>query len=161
MKKFIYLLFLLPMAFLASCNNDDDFPQVDLTLEINNVYQDQTTGKLYYVEGGDSPVIESLTASSLESGKNAAVTNVFYYLNRVVRLFGTEEDPFTPVIPGQLLEEGVNYINISATVLQEDKSIAYLNSSVPLIVVDEEKNLPVNIGELTTGKVTLKIQNEK
>lgn len=161
MKKFFYLLFLLPLAFLASCNNDDDFPQVELTLEISNIYQDSSNGKLYYVEGDESPVVDGLTAKSLEAGKGAAVTNVVYSLNEVVRLYGTEENPFTPVIPGELLSQGVNYLNITATILQEDKSIAYCHSNIPINVVASSEDLPENIGDLTIGKVTINIQNNK
>lgn len=161
MKKLFYLFFLLPLAFLASCNNDDDFPQVELTLEIGNIYQDSSNGKLYYVEGDESPVIEGLTAKSLEAGKGAAVSNVVYALNEVVRLHGTEENPFTPVIPGEWLNKGVNYLNISATILQEDKSIAYCHSDIPINVVASSEDLPENIGDLTVGKVTLTIQPGK
>ncbi len=143
MKKLFYLLFLLPLAFLASCNNDDDFPQVDRTLTLSNVYQDSSNGQFYYVETEESnPVIEGIKATSLIDGKQAAVSNVFFTLNTFVRLWGTEEDPMQPVIPSEYLQEGVNYINISATILQVDKSMAKCYLDVPLSAVTSEDDLP-------------------
>ncbi len=162
MKKLFYLLFLLPLAFLASCNNDDDFPQVDLTLTLSNVYQDSSNGQFYYVETEESnPVIEGIKATSLIDGKQAAVSNVFFTLNTFVRLWGTEEDPMQPVIPSEYLQEGVNYINISATILQVDKSIANCYLDVPLNAVTSEDDLPAGVGELGTYSYTMRMQPKK
>lgn len=161
MKKIFYLLLLMPLAFLASCNNDDDLPQVDLTVAMSNVYQDSSNGKLYYVNDEEvAPVIEGISATPVGGGKEATVTNVFYSLNNRFRLFGTEENPTTPVVPTELLSDGTNYINISAMVLQVDKSIAHCYLDVPFIVVDSTEDLPANIGDMGTYKVTMKMQTK-
>ena len=39
MKKLFYLLFLLPLAFFAACDDDDNLPAVDFTLTLDNVTQ--------------------------------------------------------------------------------------------------------------------------
>lgn len=163
MKKLLYLLLLMPLAFLASCDNDDDMPQVDLTVTLSNVYQDSSNGDFYYVEDEDqSPlIVDGISAKSLLDGKAATVTNVFYYLNNVVRLFGTEEKPFSPVIPADYFAKGVNYINISATILQVDKNIANCYVEVPVKVVESIDNLPENIGDQGTYNVTLRMQPKK
>lgn len=159
MKKLFYLLFLLPLAFLASCNNDDDFPQVELTLTLSNVYQDSSNGQFYYVENEESnPVIDGLKATTLIDGKQAAVTNVFYTLNNYVRLWGTEEEPMKPVIPSEYMKEGVNYINVSATILQVDKSVANCYLDIPLNAVSSEDELPDGIGDMGTYSYSMKMQ---
>lgn len=160
MKKLFYLLLLMPLAFLASCNNDDDFPQVDLKVTLSNVYQDPTNDKFYYVEDEEAApvVIDGLSAV----GKDAAVANVFYSLNnRVPLVWTTEEEPTKPYIAPADLFEGVNYINITATVLQVDKSLAQCYLDVPLYVVSSSDQLPE--GDLTLGtySVTMKMQKDK
>lgn len=150
----------MPLAFLASCNNDDDFPQVDLKVTLSNVYQDPTNDKFYYVEDEEAApvVIDGLSAV----GKDAAVANVFYSLNnRVPLVWTTEEEPTKPYIAPADLFEGVNYINITATVLQVDKSLAQCYLDVPLYVVSSSDQLPE--GDLTLGtySVTMKMQKDK
>lgn len=162
MKKiFNLLLLMLPLAFLASCSNDDDFPEVDLTLTLSNVYQDESNGNLYVVEDQEeNPVIDSFSAKSLISGKEAAVTNVFFSLNNMVRLFGTVEEPAKVVIPIDMMRSNKNYLNVSATVLQVDKSMASCFLDVPVYLVEKVENLPANIGELGTYSITMKMQKE-
>ncbi len=163
MKKLFYLLFLLPLAFLASCNSDDDLPQVKLTLTASNVYQAESDGAFYYVEDEETPiVIDGLSAQSLLDGKNAAVTNVFYSVNGIP-LFGTQEEPAKPVIPAEYLKEGTNYIHINATVLQVDKSISQCALDVPVNAVASVDQLPesINKEEIGTYTISVNIQPKK
>ena len=158
MKKLFYLLFLLPLAFLASCNSDDDLPQVELTFTMSNVYQNGDNGQFYYVMNDETePQIDGLSAKTLIDGKNAGVANVFYNLNGYVRLFGTEEKPFQPVVPTEYLRNGENYINVSAMVLQVDKTMADCAFTVPLNVVESTEDLPATVGELGTYSCTLRM----
>lgn len=150
----------MPLAFLASCNNDDDFPQVDLKVTLSNVYQDPTTDKFYCVDEEDATpvIIDGLSAV----GNDAAVANVFYSLNnRVPLVWTTEEEPTKPYIAPANLFEGVNYINISATVLQVDKSMAQCYLDVPLYVVSSTDKLPAEGLILGTYSVTMKMQKDK
>ncbi|MDE6770436.1 MAG: hypothetical protein K2J78_12000 [Muribaculaceae bacterium] len=163
MKKLFYLLLLMPLAFLASCNNDDDFPQVDLKVTLSNVYQDPTTDKFYYVEDEEAApvIIDGLSAVGVDNN-NAAVANVFYSLNnRVPLVWATEEEPTKPYIAPADLFEGVNYINISATVLQVDKSMAQCYLDVPLYVVSSTDKLPAEGLILGTYSITMKMQKDK
>ncbi len=163
MKKLFYLLFLLPLAFLASCNSDDDFPQVKLTLTASNVYQADADGTFYYVESEETPiVVDGLSAQTLLDGKNATVANVFYSINGLP-LFGTEEEPTKPVIPANYLREGTNYIHINATVLQVDKSIAQCVLDIPVIAVESVDDLPSTIDQTSMGtySVSMNIQPKK
>lgn len=47
MKKFLYLLLLLPLGFLASCDDGNDVPDVDINVTFDNVVKED--GILYVV----------------------------------------------------------------------------------------------------------------
>lgn len=144
MKKLIYLLFLLPLAIFSSCNNDDDLPNVDLKLTLSGVAQNPSNSQ-FVIEQGQPATIDGLTAVNSSSNKPASVVNIRYFIDGVM-LFGTEEAPFSGVIPTEYLSAGVHYINIDATILQVDKSIAFGHIQVPITVVDSEEGLPSEIG---------------
>lgn len=144
MKKLFYLLFLLPFALLTSCNNDNDLPDVDLKLTLSGVAQDATNNR-FYVEQGQPATIDGLSAISSSSTKPAAVANIRYFIDGIM-LFGSEDAPFSGVIPTASLTTGVHYINIEATILQVDKSIAVGHIQVPFVVVSSEEELPSEIG---------------
>ena len=164
MKKLFYLLLLMPLAFLASCTNDDDLPEVDLKVTLSNVYQDSSNDKFYYVDAEGEDEAPILIDSFSTVGQNSTVTNVRYGLNNIVRLWGTmpeEDEPSKLYVPTEYLQEGVNYINISATVLQVDKSIAQCVLDVPVYVVSSTDKLPAADMTLGTYSVTLKMQKNK
>ena len=48
MKKFLYLLLLLPLGFLASCDDGNDVPDVDINVTFDNVVKED--GILYVVQ---------------------------------------------------------------------------------------------------------------
>lgn len=137
MKKLIYLLFLLPLGFLASCSDDDNLANVDLNVTLSGVTDLNNT---FYSVSNDSVRIDGVTASSL-TDKQAAVTNIRYQINGVP-VFGTWEDPFSISVPNELLKTGTNLINVYATVLQVDKSLTSAAVQFPLVVVDSASNLP-------------------
>ncbi len=160
MKKLFYLLFLLPLAFLASCSNDDDFPQVDLKFTLDGVYQNESTGAFYAVEG-DEVSIGGLTATSL-TNQAATVTNPSFYVNgnpiipfpvedeendETVFTYGTINQFFVP--------EKVNFITTYMTILQVDKSIVNGKIVVPITVVSDDDQLPSEV--LTAGKGTYSV----
>ena len=166
MKKLFYLLFLLPLAFLASCNSDDDLPQVTLTLTAGNVYQAEPNGSFYYVESEDTPIIiEGLAATSLIDGKNAAVTNVFYTINGLPLPIEkeTEESPAKLVIPADYMIEGKNILHIHATVLQVDKSIAQCSLDFPVTALTSTEDLPksIDVEDFGTHSISVTIQPKK
>ena len=76
MKKFPYLLLLLPLGFLASCNSDDDLPDVDITVTFDNVVEGEDA---IYVVKGDTLKIESITCKGNDN-KQAAETGGRTYL---------------------------------------------------------------------------------
>lgn len=64
MKKLFYLMMLaLPMIFVA-CDDDDNLPRVDITVDFDNVAN--VDGVLYIVKG-DSLIVNSINVTNLET----------------------------------------------------------------------------------------------
>lgn len=182
MKKLFYLLLMLPFAFFASCNDDDDLPQVDLTLTLSGVTQYDNA--FYAVQGDDVATgtevataddesgadsgestesdnvitIDGLTATSL-TNQNAAVSNVFFFLDGrgLVPAF---DEPYYCKIPTANLEVGTHVINVTANVLQVDKSIANAALNYPLVVVASADDLPDGAPAIGTYSVTIRNQSK-
>ena len=90
MKKYIYfLLMLLPLGIMSSCSDDDDLPDVDITVQLDKVV-DQ--GNRIYVVQGQPLVVTGVSAKGL-GGKEALVTGVSYLWDRI-EVFYTRVDPF-------------------------------------------------------------------
>ena len=129
MKKFFSLLLLaLPMAFInTSCSDDDDLPDVDITLTVSNC---QKVGNEIYVVQGDAMKIDAINVVNKEEGKAAAITSASYYWDQVylgtsiVSPFGFEiqtvkaegENPGTPL--------GRHLLQIESPLLAVVKEIA-------------------------------------
>lgn len=172
---------MLPLAFFASCNNDDDLPEVDLTLTLSGVTKVNDT--FYAVQGDkvsdgtevatsedetgsdtgettvsdDMIVFDSFTATSL-TGKNASVANVVYYLNTIPVAPAFDEPYFR--ISTSNLEAGTYTINVTANVLQVDKSIANAAVNFPLVVVSSAEQLPDGAPAIGTQSITVRMQSK-
>ena len=72
MKKFLYLLLLLPLGFLTSCHDDDDMPSVDITVSIDNAVD--ADGRIFIVSG-EPLTVSGITAEGL-GGKAAGISGV-------------------------------------------------------------------------------------
>ena len=138
MKKLIYLLFLLPLAMLASCHDDDDLPNVDITVTFDNVVANDQ-GVIYVVQGEELDV-QSVTCVGL-GGKNAAVTSVQYTWNGQV----LQWNPFAPYkieIDTSYALVGNHSLTLYMDVAQVDKTLAYSVISIPVVVVATADELP-------------------
>jgi len=155
MKKLFYLLFLLPLAFLASCNDDDDLPQVDFSITISNV---ALNNNAFYSVKGDVVTIDNVSVKSL-TDQNAYVTGVRYFLNGIP-IFGTIESPFICELETKDLSTGTYTLNVTSTILQVDKSIANGIINYPLIIVDSADDLPTGT-TIGTQTLTTRIQPNK
>lgn len=148
MKKLFYLLFLLPLAFFAACDDDDNLPQVNMTVTMSNVSK---MGNTFYAIEGDTVKIDNTTVSSL-SNKAATVTGVRYWLGPLRIISNPIVTPFEAafVAEGLPVDENLG-ISVTATVLQVDKSISYAAMNIPFVVV---KTLPDGAPELGTFSAT-------
>lgn len=139
MKKFLFLLLAaLPLVFTA-CSDDDDLPNVDMTISLENgAYLD---GTLYVVQG-ENLTISGITVKNLESGKAAMITSADYYwdgyfLGTAIQppfAFEIETTDKTPV--------GRHSLEIVSPLYAVDKDLAIAVLAYPVQVVASEDDMP-------------------
>ena len=145
MKKFLYILMLLPFM-LGACSDDKDFPSVDITIAMSGAAQQD--GVVYAVQG--TPFnIDAITVRSL-NGNAAALTTVAYYWNNVLSSINPVS-PYAVSWNTQMLPVGDNVLQLQTSLLEVDKSIVTALLTVPVRVVASEEDLPEG---LTLGSVS-------
>ncbi|MDE5840997.1 MAG: hypothetical protein K2H49_08755, partial [Muribaculaceae bacterium] len=79
MKKLLYLLLVLPFTMMfSSCSNDNDLPNVEITMSFDNAAV--SDGTVYVVQ--DSVFsITGISTKALDSNQQAAIANVRYFWN--------------------------------------------------------------------------------
>lgn len=140
MKRHFYplLLLALPLLFLSACNDDDDLPDVDITVNVDGLYQ--ADGQLYAVK--DTPLqINSVTVAPVGTSKEAALGSVRYYCNGVYQVTSMVA-PYEATFNLAEVPEGVNVLGLQMGVFQVDKSIAWANLEFKFTVVDDAASLP-------------------
>ncbi|MEZ3552249.1 MAG: hypothetical protein K1W02_16320 [Muribaculaceae bacterium] len=157
MKKLVYLLLILPFAFVAACDDDDDLPEVEITYTMSNVTQVDNS---FYAIKGDTAIIDNLTVKSL-NGNSATVTGVRYYLDYLPIISNPVVTPFSTWFETEDLPAKKYNIGITATILQVDKSISNAAMNVPFILVENKDKLPANAPEIGTYSLTMKTVPEK
>ena len=150
MKKFYYLLLLLPFSLLMSCNDDKDFTPVDMTLTLDGVTLSNET---FYTVAGEDVTIENLDVKTL-GNKNSAVTNVTFYFNGVP-LIGTPGNPFMGTFSTTGIPAGKYVINITGNLLQVDSSIKIFSVDYPINIVNSEEDLPAGAPEIGSYSQTI------
>lgn len=156
MKKFLYLLFALPLmaAGFVSCSDDDDTPDVSMNITLGGSALNYD-GEIYLVSG-DSLIIESVNITNNEAGKKAAITMATYFWNGyrlgsngiapygfgiATERFGTDADGKEfGTVPGEYV------LQIVTPVLAEDKSLATAVLSYIVNVVAEPSDMPEGTG---------------
>lgn len=137
MKKLLYLLLLLPLGFLASCDSDNDLPDVDITVTFDNVVEGEDA---IYVVKGDTLKIQSVTCKGNDN-KQAMVNEVTYVLDGFP--LGTSIiAPYGATIATDNFSAGKFLLGLRMNVLQVDKSLAFGVISFGFKVVDSADELP-------------------
>lgn len=157
MKKLFYLLFVLPLAFFASCNDDDDLAQVDFEVTLSGVTQ---VNDNFYTVAGNTVNIDGVSVKSL-TDKAATVTGVRYYLDGFPIWASVEEGNFSFAFTTEGMEAGSHNLAITATVLQVDKSITSAALNIPIVVVENAEDLPSGAPEIGTYTTTLRMNTTK
>ncbi|MCD8387597.1 MAG: hypothetical protein LUD17_12015 [Bacteroidales bacterium] len=156
MKKMFYLLIaalpIMAIAF-ASCSNDDDLPNVDISLDVS---EGTVVDDTIYVVQGDSLVISGITVTNNEEGKAATVTNVNYYWDGYF-MGPSIFSPFGFAISTENVSVGIHTIGVTCTVLAVDKSIATAALSFPVRVVESTTDLPEADASAVHGLARLKL----
>ncbi len=139
MKKILFTLFLLPLLALTSCNNDDDFPEVDITVNMQEATH--SDGIIYIVQGKPFQ-INTLSVTSL-NGEKAVLGEVGYYWNNI--LVGVSNiSPYTLAFDTNTMPLGRNQLQIRTNIFQLDKTITAAWLSYNIVVVASEDDLPAD-----------------
>ncbi len=151
MKRFLYLLLLLPLlAGVSSCSDDDDndIPQVNLSLNYSGATVEDD---VFYVVSGDPFVINSLTAVPVEGTKAAVVSAATYYWDGQP-FYYTPVSPFTVSIDTEMLRPGRHTLGIYANILQVGKPAGFAVADFPVMIVERPEEQP---GDQASGTLAI------
>lgn len=142
MKKLLYLLLVIPFAMMvSSCSNDNDLPNVDITMSFDNaVVKD---GSVYVVQ--DSVFsITGLTTKAVDSNQQSAIVNVRYFWNGYPAPGLTWSNFPMKINMADMPqpESGNNILGLNATLLETDKSMSYCTLRIPIKAVEKVEDLP-------------------
>lgn len=140
MKKLFMLLLALPLLVsLASCDHDDELPDVILSVTYSNA---TSVDDVLYVVQGDTLVIDSVVAEPAKpDGKAVQLLAVCFRFNGWL----VSNDPFPPfsaAIPTADLEPSNYALGIECPVLQVDKTPATAFVKRKVVVVASESDIP-------------------
>ena len=142
MKKLLYLLLVLPFAMMvSSCSNDNDLPNVDITMSFDNaVVKDGTV----YVLQGEEFSITGLTTKAVDSNQQSAIVNVRYFWNGYPAPGLTWSNFPMEINMAEMPqpESGNNILGLNATLLETDKSMSYCTLRIPIKAVEKVEDLP-------------------
>lgn len=152
MKRFLYLLLVLPLlGVVTSCDDDDkDLPNVSLAIDYEGGSE---VDGVVSVAQGTTLEITALKAIPAEGTKEATLTNVVYFLDGIP-VGRTNLMPFAINIPTGELEVGEHYLGVQATVLQVDKSVGFAVARFKFNVTPAETEEPGGDEGGTGGTVT-------
>lgn len=154
MKKLFYLLILFPLSLMmASCSDDDDLAQVDVSLDVTGVTEYNGD---YYTVVGEEITLDNVKAVSLTS-QPATIQRVAFFIDGV-EVFGTIEDPFSASFSTEGFRIGTHVVTMTGIVLQVDKTMTQIGMRVPINVVESEEDLPEGAPEIGTVTITARMQ---
>ncbi|MDE6803891.1 MAG: hypothetical protein K2J29_04590 [Muribaculaceae bacterium] len=137
MKKLLYLLLLIPLGFLASCSSDDDYPSVDIEVTFSNA---SVYNNVVYVLDGTNLTIDNIGIKSL-NGSAATLANMTFFWDGAFQpgmTFGAY--PLTLETATQPI--GRHYLQFNCELLEVDKSILNGTFTYPVIIIEDEEDLP-------------------
>ena len=150
MKKLLYLLLLLPLGLLVSCDNDD-FAPFDMTVNMSGVTQANDT---IYTVAGENVTFESLKINPV-GGKETQVTKVMFYVNGRPLFTNPWQLAAPTYFSTQNMNPGIYSIGISGNLLQVDQSINVFSVEFPLVIVASQEDLPAGAPALGSSSILL------
>ena len=139
MKKLYYTLLLaLPMLYLASCDDDNNLPDVDVSIQIDGGVG--VDGAIYVVQG-DTLKIEGINVINNEEGKEAVITSATYswdYLLAGVSL----TPPYGASFVTDDMAIGQHLLQIECPLYAVDKSPALMYMAYKVAIVETADDIP-------------------
>ena len=139
MKKLFNILFALPLLLTVACSNDNDIPNVSLSIETSGCWKVDNDSRIYVVEG-DTMMINGIYVQSLD-GKKAAITSATYYLN-TIPYSEPFMAPYSTIIPSAYLKEGNNLLAASMIIGVVDYPIQSALAEWTVTLVPTKEDLP-------------------
>lgn len=137
MKKLLFLLLALPLL-MVSCDDDDNFPKVQLKIDGSGGVTHE--GYIYLLQG-DTLSIDSIGIVSAESTSGVKITGANYYLD-YRPVWSTVVAPFGYKLETGTLATGSHILEIQCPVLAVGYSPAVAFVSYQLRIVDSEDDMP-------------------
>lgn len=156
MKRFYYLLLALPLAFFASCDDDNDLPEV--TFDVTMSGGVESKGQIYIVQGETLSVDEVKVTS--DNNQQATLGATTYYWNGLP-VGTTIVVPFAWEFNTTGLEPGAYGMQIQTNVYQTDKAPGVALLTYIVNVVETEDQLPSDGADLGTRTMTPQISEAK
>lgn len=163
MKKALTLLTALTLTMLTfaftSCD-DDDTPDVDFALSVEN-------GKIYdgniYVVRGDTLIIDSLRVTAVSGNPKCGIINAAYFVDgykaspdMLLPDFGFKFGTAIPSDSDTGTHLGIYRLLIEMTVVQEGKAVGIAAITYNIVVVESESDIPTNSAKEDSGAATVK-----
>lgn len=138
MKKFLYLLFLLPLGLLnVSCDDDDKVPDVDLQA---NVSGGVVVNNTVYVVKGEPLTVDAINLVN-HTGKDGALGVVTYSLDYMV-IGQSLVAPYGFELNTSNLAVGPHFLTAEMPVYVVDYPICFGVFSININVVEDASELP-------------------
>ncbi len=153
MKKFLKLLVLpllacLPMTVFVSCGDDDDTPDVDLSISIEDA---TVVDDVIYVVKGETLEITAVNIKNNEPGKKALITSATYFVDGV-RLGTNIIPPYGFEIPFKRdAAVGGHAMQIVCDIAAEGKALGIAVLNYDVVVVEDASDIPSGKNKKTIG----------
>lgn len=137
-KLYYYLLMLLPVIAFTSCHDDNDLPDVDVSVKIEGGVN--VDGVIYVVQG-DILNIESINVVNREEGKSAIITSASYswdYLPAGISVV----PPYGAEFATENVPVGRHLLQIECPLYAVDKTAAVMYMAYRVDVVASADDIP-------------------
>lgn len=148
MKKFLYLLFALPLLVFSACHDDDDVPNVDLDIQLSGV---TVKDNVIYVVQGEPITIESVSLVN-NTDKKGTLGVVSYYWD-YMRVGSQVISPYTATFETTNEPVGNHLLALDCGIYVEDYPVCFGVAQFKVKIVSSADELP------TDGKVNPEITN--
>lgn len=145
-KLFALFLLALPMVFaMTSCSDDDDLPNVSMSIDVDNAVH---VGEDIYLVQGDTLKITGINITNNESGKGATIYRAQFRFANIMS-YDQVVQPFQFYLPtsdnpdnGDYIPVGNYPLDVYCNIAAEDKTLAIAVLSYTVCVVASADDIP-------------------